>query len=55
MKQYKLATLSLINNVNAGEDIDEWDWRSISENDYQDDEYCTTSVNDELVTHVLHL
>ena len=38
------------------EDIDEWDWRSMLEDDDQDDdEYCTTLDNDELVTCLLHL
>ena len=38
------------------EDIDEWDWRSMLEDDDQDDnEYCTTSgIDDELVTLLLH-
>ena len=37
--------------------VDEWDWRSMLENDDQDDnEYCTTSdIDDELVTRLLHL
>ena len=36
--------------------IDEWDRRSVSEVDDQgDDEYCTTSDDNELVTHSLHL
>ena len=34
----------------------EWDWRSMSENDDQDDdEYCITSDDDELLTHLLQL
>ena len=42
--------------VMVPEDIDEWDWTSMSEDDDQDDdEYCTTSDNDELVAHLLHL
>ena len=35
--------------------INEWGWRSMSEDDdHDDDEYCTTLENDELVTHLLH-
>ena len=34
--------------------MNEWGWRSMSEDDDQDDdEYYTTSENDELVTHLL--
>ena len=50
--------LSLINHGDASdrEDIDEWDWKSMLEDDDQDDdEYCNTSDNDELVTLLLHL
>ena len=43
-------------DVSGGGDINEWDWRSMSEDDDQgDDEYCTTSDNDKLVTLLLHL
>ena len=39
----------MINHRDASEseDKDEWDWRSMLEDD---DKYCTTSDNDELVT-----
>ena len=38
------------------EDIDEWEWRSMLEDvDQDDNEYCTTSNNGELVIHLLHL
>ena len=50
--------LSLINHGDASdsEDIDEWDWRSMSEKDNQDDnEYCITSDDDVLLTHLLQL
>ena len=50
--------LTLINHGDASdsEDIGEWDWRSMLEYDDQDNhEYCTTSDNDELVNHLLHL
>ena len=45
-------TLVLINDGDAsdGEDIDEWYWGSVSENDLDDDQYWTTSDSDELVT-----
>ena len=39
-------------DASASEDIDEWDWRSMSEDNDQDDKYCTTSDDDELVTHL---
>ena len=48
----------MINHRDASEseDNDEWDWRSMLEDDDQDDDkYCTTSDNDVLVTHLLHL
>ena len=47
--------LSVVNHGDAsdGGDIDEWDWRSVSEND--DQEYYTTSDDDKLMTHSLHL
>ena len=48
--------LSVINHGDAsdGGDIDEWDWRSMSEDDDQGNgEYCTTSDDDELVTQLL--
>ena len=50
--------LSLINHGDAsdGGGIDKWDWRRLSEDDDQgDNKYCTTSDNDKLVTHLLHL
>ena len=38
------------------ETLYEWDWRSVSEDDDQgDNENCTTSDDDELVIHLLHL
>ena len=50
--------LSLINHGDASdsEDIDEWDWISMSEKDDQDDnEYCITSDDDDLLIHLLQL
>ena len=45
----------MINHGDAAEDIDEWDWNSISEDHRDYDEYCTTSVDNELLNHALYL
>ena len=47
-------------DASNSEHINEWDWRSILElvledDDKDDNEYCTTSDDDELVAHLLHL
>ena len=50
--------LSVINHGDASDsgDIDEWECRSVSEvDDHGDDEYSTTSYDDEPVTHLIHL